>query len=240
MKPGIVIAVAALVLNAFAAGWFVGNGSAQASDTATRLAAVEAQLAGRRGAEPPRRAEPKRPSEPSGVQVVEVGDAPALGEADAPVTIVEFSDFQCPFCTRVRPTLDQIRETYGDQVRIVFKHYPLSFHTKAMGAHRAALAAAEQGKFWPMHDLIFDNPKDLDPEQLRAHAETLGLDLARYDAAVASPELEERIRADQAQGSSLGVRGTPSFFINGRFFSGAQPFAAFKARIDEELAALEG
>ena len=175
--------------------------------------------------------------------IVEVpgGDkGPALGPDTAAITIVEFSDFECPFCSRVNPALEKLRETYPDDVRVAFKHFPLKFHKQAMGAHKASIAAADQGKFWEMHDLIFANRDKLDPASLRAHAESIGLDMAKYDAAIASPELEKRVQDDVAQGQSLGVRGTPSFFINGRMLSGAKPYEDFEARVKEELAARGG
>ncbi|MDJ0787231.1 MAG: thioredoxin domain-containing protein [Myxococcota bacterium] len=234
---------AAVILIAFTAGWFIGRTTTLDIAQEARLSALQAEVAALREAGPaaapaPGNRPPTRQAAapaPTEVKNVEVGRSPVLGPEDAPITIVEFSDFQCPYCTRVKPTLAQVREEYGDQVRVVFKHFPLSFHTKAIPAHKAAIAAGDQGKFWEMHDLIFQNPKDLEPEQLRAHAETLNLDLAKFDARVNDAATEALITQDQAQGTKLGVRGTPSFFINGRFFSGAQPFAAFKARIDEEL-----
>lgn len=166
---------------------------------------------------------------------VEVGDAPVRGAENAQVTIVEWSDFQCPFCNRVVPTLDQIQKEYGDKVRIVFKHLPLDIHPDAKAAHAAAEAAHRQGKFWPMHDRIFTNQRDLRPETLEQYAKEIGLDLARYRKDVAAADVQARIAADMAQGEKLGVSGTPAFFINGRNLSGAQPFPNFKRMIDEAL-----
>jgi protein-disulfide isomerase len=233
---------AAVILIAFTAGWHIGRTTTLDMAQEARLSALQAEVASlreQRGAAPS--AAPAAPTrqaaapQPVEVKTVDTAGAPVRGPEDAAITIVEFSDFQCPYCTRVKPTLAQVREEYGDQVRLVFKHFPLSFHTKAIPAHKAAIAAGEQGKFWEMHDLIFQNPKDIEPEQLRAHAESLSLDLAKYDAVMADPATDALISRDQEQGAKLGVRGTPSFFINGRFFSGAQPFAAFKAKIEEEL-----
>lgn len=166
---------------------------------------------------------------------VEVGDAPVRGAENAQVTIVEWSDFQCPFCNRVVPTLDQIQKEYGDKVRIVFKHLPLDIHPDAKAAHAAAEAAHRQGKFWAMHDRIFTNQRDLRPETLEQYAKEIGLDLARYRKDVAAADVQARIAADMAQGEKLGVSGTPAFFINGRNLSGAQPFPNFKRMIDEAL-----
>jgi protein-disulfide isomerase len=165
-----------------------------------------------------------------------VKGSPALGSTDAEVEIVEFSDFQCPFCSRVWPTLQQVREEYGDDVRIVFKHLPLRIHPKAPAAHAAAEAAHRQGKFWEMHDAIFANPRELSPEQFEKYAQEIGLDVAKFKTDVASPDVKARVDADQSEAAKLGVSGTPSFFINGRYLSGAQPFEEFKKRIDEELA----
>lgn len=182
-------------------------------------------------------ARPKRPQRPdAGKQYeVEIGSAPTRGGEDAAVTIVEWSDFQCPFCNRVSPTLVQIREEYGDRVRFVFKHMPLSIHPQAAGAHAAAEAAHRQGRFWDMHDRLFENQRDLRVETLAGYAIEMGLDMDQYKSDVEGEEVAKRISDDLAQAQKLGVTGTPSFFINGRFLSGAQPFANFKRYIDEAL-----
>jgi len=183
-----------------------------------------------------------RPSRPPGPDPareyrVEIGDAPVRGESGAKVTIVEWSDFQCPFCNRVEPTLQQLEREYGDSIRVVFKHLPLPIHPDAKAAHAAAEAAHRQGKFWAMHDRIFANQRDLRPETLEGYAKEIGLDLARYRKDVASNEVKQRIDADLAQAQKLGVTGTPSFFINGRNLSGAQPVESFKRMIDAALEA---
>jgi protein-disulfide isomerase len=188
------------------------------------------------GAARPARAEPRRGPDPAERHQVSLDGAPIQGNAKAPVTVVEFMDFQCPFCQRVQPTLDQIRSTYGDQVRIAFKHLPLRIHPNAPGAAAAAEAAHQQGKFWEMYNRIFANQRELGDEQYRKYATELGLDLARFDNDRASAEVKQRIDRDEQEASRLGVSGTPAFFINGRFLSGAQPFEAFKRMIDEELA----
>lgn len=235
-------AIVALALGAFVGGWWMGRAGAALDTQDARIAALEQRVAlARAGAEraarpePPAAARPEPEAAPARVEV-EVGDAPARGPADAPVTLVAFSDFECPFCARVVPTLEQLGAEYGDRLRVVFKHFPLPMHARAMDAHKAAVAAGEQGRFWEMHDRIFAAPQDLDPAHLRAHAEAIGLDLAAYDDAVAAPETETRIRADQAQGQQAGVRGTPSFVVNGRLFSGALPYEAFQSQVDEALA----
>ena len=163
------------------------------------------------------------------------GDEPQIGSNDALVTVVEFSDFQCPFCNRVTPTLAKIQAEYGDKVKIAFKHMPLSIHPQAPQAHAASEAAHRQGKFWEMHDRIFKNQRDLSVATLEAHARAIGLDMDRYAKDVADAALKKKIDADMSQASKLGVTGTPSFFINGRYLSGAQPFDNFKRIIDEAL-----
>lgn len=166
---------------------------------------------------------------------IEIGQAPVKGAANAPITIVEWSDFQCPFCARVTPTLGQVEKEYGDKVRLVFKHMPLPMHPNAPGAHAAAEAAHRQGRFWEMHDRIFAAPNQLSSEQYVVYATELGLDLDQFKTDSSSAEVQARIAADVDQAAQVGVTGTPAFFINGRFLSGAQPFESFKRMIDEEL-----
>ena len=166
---------------------------------------------------------------------VETKGSPALGPETAPVTIVEFSDFQCPFCGRVGPTLKQIKKEYGDQVRVVFKHQPLDFHAKAPAAHAAAEAAHRQGKFWEMHDKIFADQKAMSPEKYVEYATELQLDIDQFKADVASADVKQRVDADKQEAAKLGSSGTPGFFINGLNLKGAKPFEAFKEVIDKEL-----
>ncbi len=192
-------------------------------------------LAGAAPAAPPTEPARRRGPDAERVYEIDVADSPSRGPADAQVTVVEFSDFQCPFCGRVTPTLDQVEKTYGDDVRIVFKHLPLRIHPNAPKAHAAAEAAKLQGKFWEMHDLIFANQRELTEEKFIAHAQQLGLDVERFKKDLASSEVAKRVEADVAEAARLGVTGTPGFFINGRFFSGAKPFSEFKRMIDAEL-----
>ena len=161
--------------------------------------------------------------------------APVRGDPEAKIAVVEFSDFQCPYCGRAVTLLDQISKTYGDQVRIVFKHLPLSIHPKAPAAHAAAEAAHRQGKFWEMHNKIFANQAEMSPEKYRQYAKEIGLDLARFDRDVADASLKQRIDADAAEAERLGVTGTPAFFVNGRYLAGAVPFERIKALLDEDL-----
>jgi protein-disulfide isomerase len=165
---------------------------------------------------------------------VPLGDSPGRGGAAPRVTLVAFSEFQCPFCARVTPTLEQLQRSYGDDLRVVFKHRPLPFHDRALPAALAAEAAREQGKFWEMHDKLFANQRALGDAELETYATQVGLDVPRWKAAMAAPSTRARIDADAALADQLAVDGTPSFFINGRPLVGAQPLGRFKALIDEE------
>jgi len=161
---------------------------------------------------------------------------PAIGSAKAPVTLIEFSDFQCPFCLRVSPTLKKIRQTYGDKVRIVWKDFPLTqIHPQAFKAGEAGHCAAEQGKFWEYHDQLFGNQQALMPDDLKKHAASTGMDVERFTACLDTSKHAERVREGVAQGTRLGVNSTPTIFVNGRRVSGAQPYEVFAAVIDEEL-----
>ena len=150
-----------------------------------------------------------------------------------------WSDFQCPFCSRVEPTLTKVREDYKGKVRIAWHDLPLPFHQNAMPAATAARAAGEQGKFWEMHDKLFANQTNLDRPSLEKYAQELGLNMAKFKAALDSDKYKKEIQADSEAGAKIGARGTPAFFINGKFLSGAQPYEAFKAKIDEELKTAE-
>lgn len=161
---------------------------------------------------------------------------PSAGSASAPVTLVEFSDFQCPYCRQVAPTLKQLREKYGDKLRIVWKDFPLTqIHPQAFKAGEAGHCAAEQGKFWEYHDRLFANQQALQPSDLKKHAADLGLDAAKFDACLDSSKYGDRVREGVAQGSRLGVNSTPTMYVNGRLISGAQPYEVIAGVIDEEL-----
>ena len=163
-------------------------------------------------------------------------DDPVLGGANAPVTVVEFSDFQCPFCRQVMPTLKKLREAYGDRVRIVWKDFPLtSIHPQAFKAAEAAHCAREQSKFWEYHDRLFENQQALDADFLKKYAADTGLDTAKFNTCLDTAKYAERVQAQMGVGNQLGVSSTPSMFVNGRMVSGAQPFEVFTAIIDEEL-----
>lgn len=173
--------------------------------------------------------------DPPRYTVAVAANDPVRGVATAPVTIVEFSDYQCPFCARVNPTLDQVRKTYGDKVKIVFKDFPLPNHPQAPKASEAAHCAGEQGKYWEMHDLMFANQKALNVPELKQYATTLGLDATKFTQCLDSGKHASLVAAGMAQGERMGVNSTPTLYINGRALIGAQPFEAFKAVIDEEL-----
>ena len=166
---------------------------------------------------------------------VDVAGRPIRGNKDAPVTIVEFSDFQCPYCSRARPTVNKVREAYGDKVRIIFRNFPLSIHPQALKAGEAASCAAEQGKFWEMHDRLFANQAKLQVPDLKEHAAALGLDAAAFAQCLDSSRHTADVQKDLEAGAGYGVSGTPSFFINGRPLVGAQPFEGFAQVIDDEL-----
>jgi protein-disulfide isomerase len=167
---------------------------------------------------------------------IEVGAAPVLGPRNAPVTIVEWSDFQCPFCGRVEPTLQQLRDEYKGKIRLAWKNQPLSFHPNAMPAAEAAMAAHEQGKFWEFHDELFKRQNELSPALYDEVAKKLGLDMKKFHASIEGHRHAGQIQADMASGSALGAGGTPTFFINGKKIVGAQPLDQFKQIIDAELA----
>ena len=161
------------------------------------------------------------------------------GGADAPVTIIEFSEFQCPFCSRVNPTMKQIADTYGNKVRVVFKHNPLPFHKEAPLASEASLAAHEQGKFWEMHDKLFENQKALTRPDLETYATAIGLDMVKFKGALDTNKFKSQVELDAKLAAKVGARGTPNFFVNGTQVTGARPFDAFKTIIDEQLKAAE-
>ncbi len=167
---------------------------------------------------------------------VEVGSEPQFrGRADALVTIIEFGDFQCPYCREVTSTIDDLLARHGDDVRVVFRHNPLAIHADAKPAAKAALAAARQDKFWAMHDRLFESQFELASGKFHDYAVALGLDGAKFDTDFADAALDRRLAEDLATVQRFGVTGTPAFFINGRFLSGNQPAAVFDRVINEEL-----
>jgi protein-disulfide isomerase len=175
-------------------------------------------------------AEPKKPKK----EVEAKG--PSRGPENAKVTIVEFSDFQCPFCGRAHDTVEEVMSAYAGKVRLVFRQFPLEFHENAPKAAEAALCANEQSKFWDYHDLLFKNQQKLKVDDLKAHAASMGLDAGKFNECLDSGRMATAVKEDQAAGAKAGVNGTPAFFINGTMLSGAQPLEEFKKVIDAELA----
>ena len=172
--------------------------------------------------------------QPPRVQVEATG--PSRGSASAPVTIVEFSDFECPFCGRAVETLQQVEKTYGDRVRIVFRDYPLIMHRTAKRAAEAAHCADEQGKFWAMHDRLFSKGGPITDADIARFAQQAKLDQNAFETCLGSGKYKEAWKPSQDEGTRVGVTSTPSFFINGRMIVGAPPYEAFARIIDEELA----
>jgi protein-disulfide isomerase len=207
------------------------------------------QLSG--AAASPRVQRPQRPQEdPNAVYKVPVGDSPARGPADALATLVLFTDFQCPFCARVTPTLEQLLEAYPQDLRLVFKNNALPGHDHAQITHEAAMAAKEQGKFWEYHDKVFhtmkeyyDNPNrdpnaphPLDREALEKYAEELGLNMGQFRRSLDEHTGKAAIDADMTVARQFNITGTPTFVLNGKKFSGALPLEQFKARVDQAIA----
>jgi protein-disulfide isomerase len=166
-------------------------------------------------------------------------DVAAVGQSKgaqgAPITIVEFSDYECPFCGRAEPTIKRILEEYKGKVRLVYRDFPLDGHHAAQKASEAALCASDQGKYWEMHDLLFTNQEALAVPELKQYAGQLGLDQTKFDGCLDSGAKAKEIEESKKAGSEAGVSATPAFFINGRPISGAQPFEAFQKLIDLEL-----
>lgn len=186
----------------------------------------------------PRPDKPRAPSQPVPQEVwkVSVGpNDPWKGAENALVTIVEFSDFECPFCSKVGPTIERILEAFPDEVRIVWKNSPLPFHKRAGLAAEAALAAHAQGKFWEFHDKLFANQRALDRSDLERYAQELGLDMTAFRQALDAGTYKARIAEDQALAERVNARGTPNLFVNGRQIVGARPFEDFEPVIREEI-----
>lgn len=199
------------------------------------------------GAEPPASAAPpadakrqKPPEDTNTVWKVALhGDEPTKGGAEPLVTIVEYTDFQCPFCSKARNSLDEVEKAYGDKVRIVFKNLPLDFHKQAFLAAEAALCGKDQGKFWEMEKQLFANQQALMPEQLPGHAKEVGMDVAKFEACLKDHKYKAHVEKDMAAAGKVQATGTPAFYINGRKLGGARPFDDFKKIIDEEITKAE-
>ena len=170
--------------------------------------------------------------DPNKVYQIPVGGSSTKGAADAKVTVVEFADYQCPFCAQAVPLVQQVLDAYPKDVRVVYKQFPLtSIHPNALPASKAALAAGKQGKFWEMHELIYQNSRQLSPDKLKELAQQLGLDVARWERDMASPEVMAQIEQDQKDGRAADVTGTPTIFVNGKRLMN-RSLDGFKAMID--------
>jgi len=179
-----------------------------------------------------------KPPPPLRVQIVADG-ALFRGPETAPVAIVEFTDFHCPFCKSVQPTLAQLRSRYGEKVRLVHRDFPIDqLHPNARKAHEAARCANEQGKFWTYHDALYANAPKAGPAELKAYARDGSLDVSAFEHCLTSGRYQAAVQKDVDEGARLGVTGTPVFFINGRMLTGAQSLETFARVIDEELAQL--
>jgi len=171
---------------------------------------------------------------------ISVDQAPLLGKKDAPVSIIAFSDFECPFCSRGADILNQVKKKYGNKVSVAFKHFPLAMHQHARQASEASMCVNEQGsdKFWKFHDLLFKNQDKLDAKNLEIFAKKCGVDEKKYKACVETKKYASLVQKDLESGEKIGIKSTPTFFINGQMLSGAVPLEQFSEIIDEELQSL--
>ncbi|MFP6640500.1 MAG: DsbA family protein [Myxococcota bacterium] len=238
MQNGSATVLAAVILGlsvlggAYLVGSSVDRAAVHVASLSTAVGKVQLAAAAAPSAPSPA---PSRGPDPKKAYKINIAGSPSRGGGDgAKVTVVEFSDFQCPFCGRVNETLDQVEEAYGEDVRIVFKHLPLRMHKQAPLAHAAAEAANKQGKFWERHDLIFENQRQLTEAKFIEYAGQIDIDVEQFKVDLKSPAVKKRVDADAAEASKLGVTGTPGFFVNGYFLSGARPFSDFKRAIDEQ------
>ena len=162
-------------------------------------------------------------------------DSPVMGPANAPITLVEFSDFQCPYCSKAVAQINATLKAYPNDVRLIFKQYPLDSHPAAAISAAASLAAHRQGKFWPMHDVMFANRSKLSRQSFLAWAKEIGLDMNRFTADLDSDAIRKDVLRDQADGDKAGVEGTPTVFLNGQRYNGDLAPDAIKSVIDGEL-----
>jgi protein-disulfide isomerase len=165
---------------------------------------------------------------------VDTAKAYVKGDANAPVVLVEFADYQCPYCQKVNPQLQQLKKEYGDKLAVIFKDFPLPMHHEAEKAAEASRCAGEQGKYWEYHDVLFYS-KQIELEALKEHARTLKLDADKFDACLENETEAAPVKKDLEEAKSLGLTGTPSFFVNGHFFSGVVDYAALKDIVNQQL-----
>ncbi|MCC6763947.1 MAG: thioredoxin domain-containing protein [Deltaproteobacteria bacterium] len=199
-----------------------------------KLEKIEKDIAAR----PAAPAAAQRPQiDPNKVYQIPVGNSAVRGPKDAPVTIVMFSDFQCPFCAQSAPVVEQVLAAYPNDVNFIMKQFPLrQIHPNADPAARAAIAAGKQGKFWEMHDELYKNSRNLTPETIKGIAEKIGLDMKKFEADQGSDEVKKQVDEEMALGAKSDVRGTPSFFVNGKIAQN-RSLDGFKTQIDAELKA---
>jgi len=177
-----------------------------------------------------------KPLEADKIAKIAAGNVPAYGPADAKVTVVEFSDFQCPYCSLAATAVDEVKQKYGDRVRFVFRQFPLSFHKEAHLAAQASLAANAQGKFWEYHDKLFANQKALGREDLEKYAQEVGLDMGEFRKALDEGTYKATVDAELTLGGEVFVEGTPTMFINGERVANATDAAAISTALDKALA----
>ena len=176
-------------------------------------------------------------ADPNKVYALAVDGNAMRGPKDARVTIVEFSDFQCPFCVQSKTLIDQVLEAYPKDVRFVYKQFPLtSIHQLAMGASKAALVAQKHGKFWEMHDIMFANSRELQPEKLTEYAAKIGIDASRFQKDMNAPETQQAVEKEMADARAADVQGTPTFFVNGKRLM-TRSLDGFKQAVDQALKA---
>lgn len=192
-----------------------------------RLASIEDKLKNIEKAIPPKR----KPIDYNKVHNLPVGTSAVKGDEDGAVTITEFSDFQCPYCTRLQPTLNEVLKAYPEGVKLVYKDFPLSFHKQARNAAKAARAAGEQGKYWEMHDILFENYNKMTDDGFKEYASSLGLDVEKFMSDFSSNKYDKLIQQDINLGQKVEVRGTPTIFINGKRMKG-RSINDFKTTID--------
>lgn len=213
---------------------YLGELKEQQRQILAKLTALDEKIdkaASRAAAAPARQTGP----DPARAYSLPVGNSPVKGPEDAPITIVEFSDYQCPFCSRSEPLVHEALAAYPKQARLIFKHFPLtSIHPQALPAALAAAAAQKQGKFWEMHEKLFANQRALAPEQLKQYAQEIGLNVAQFEADVQSEEIKKAVQEDVQLAQRAGVRGTPTIFVNGKILQ-TRSLDGFKQMIDPIL-----
>ena len=166
---------------------------------------------------------------------IPVAGSPVTGPPNAPITLVEFSDFQCPYCAVATPAIEEVLRAYPKQVKLIFKEFPLEMHPQAPLAASAALAAFKQNKFWEMHDLLFANGSHLSRTNILGFANQLGLDMKRFESDLNSTEIHETVLRDMQDGDKAGVEGTPTLFVNGQKYNGPVSVQALKVVLDAEI-----